>query len=264
MYLRIITKKIWIVVSFVYLNACISPVAEDLPLDSFVAKDPGTLATVRTPADSAAIDSLSNVLLDELVRLKAPLAELYNKGAQDKDIDDAERQLGFKLPADAVALFKWRNGIAFNEKLPLGSQWLFPLGTPASLETALEAHRYYGRNEAYRKQKLLLVFENAGGEMYFLDCNEQSRTFGQIWINDLTALEDGDPVMSVMYGSLAAFLKTMIRCYREGVYTFSVENYMKILERDFKREVSIARETNPDVEYWKKLSESIKEWPVEK
>lgn len=182
------------------------------------------------------------------------MVALLNKGASDDDIQRAEKQLGFKIPPDAVALFKWKNGAAFDEKLPWGAQWLFPLGTPVSLETALKTNRHYRHNEQYRQRMLLLIFEGFGGEEYYLDCHILSASYGRIWKYDLNELEDGGSVWTTMYDSLPAFLQTMIRCYQQQAYTFQ-DAKERILLRDLKREVKIAAELNPNAKYWKELSE---------
>jgi hypothetical protein len=205
-------------------------------------------------AQTTTTDSLLNVLLDELVRAKAPLVDLLNKGAGEAAIQRAEKQLGFKIPTEAVALFKWRNGTAFSKELPWGAQWLFPLGTPVSLERALKAHKRSSRHKTNRGRMFLLIFENFGGELYYLDCHVSSGTYGRIWRYSLTNLEDGRPAWYTIYDSLPAFLETMIQCYRQQAYTFK-EGKLRTLQTNFKREVEIARKLNPNAEHWKYMSE---------
>ena len=95
-----------------------------------------------------------------------------------------------------------------------------------------------------------MVFESGGGDMLVMECDKKSNHYGMIYEYDLGATDY--EVMITKYDSLSSLLDTIIKCYKEKLFTI---NPLKGVNRSnfdlFLCEVKISKEYNPMSEYWK-------------
>lgn len=160
-------------------------------------------------------------------------------------IDEVGEKLNIKLAQSIYDLFEWKNGVYLPEEYYLGSAWLFPLGGFFPIENSIERYEYYAGNDGYWSPTMFLVFESGGGEMYLLECDENSPQFGMIYMHSIGDFSF-DVIISA-YDSLDSLISTIIECYEQGCYRLVGNS----IQSDYELEKSISKKYNPKSEIWK-------------
>jgi hypothetical protein len=192
------------------------------------------------------LESLLNKLYAILVAAEAPVAKLLQNGIDKKTVDETIQGLGLKLPSEVYTLYKWRNGAVVTGSQTFDQTWIFPLGGFPPIEDAIANYEYGAGNDDYWNEKMFMLFESGAGEMYLIDCDDQSSTYGMIYKHWAGAVDF--EVIITMYDSLKSFLHTVVECFEKEVYHFDESGGLQF---DFKMEVDISRKNNPGSELWK-------------
>ncbi len=203
------------------------------------------------------LKNLLNELLEELIRNQSHIVHLLQPGLNSKQIDEKIIDLPIDLPKEVYALYKWRNGINWSDKYSLGEMWIFPLGIFTSIERSIENYKYYqNTNDKFWNESLFMLFEGGGGEMFFIDCNENSISYRMIIMLDYGAVDH--EILITIYDSLNKLIETIVECYKEKIFWFEdtdpnydLQRPLKILNRDSRREIIKSRDKNPNAELWK-------------
>lgn len=195
-------------------------------------------------------EKLLQDLLNELeiqIKLKNPFfLNSLNQGINNFIINSLINGLGIELPPEVFQLYNWKNGTNMDGEFYLGAKWLFRGGVFTSIERSIEAYQYYSGKDEYWKKTMFMLFESGGGEMFIMDCNKESKTFGFIYKHSIGAI-DYDVAITA-YDSLYSWLKTILECYKKNIYHFDNSS---ILEFDFQAEAFISKKYNPKSKLWK-------------
>ncbi len=230
------------------------------------------------------MEPLLAALEEAITRAYAPAAAQLNAGASDQAIQETEQQLGFPLPNQVKALYRWKDGMNIGQEIPFKAHFTSSFGYFASMAEAVETYQYTVLENKEHREKLLQLFSDGRGNYVLIDCNEASADYGKILLFDPFAVDEKHTGLTGLYDSLPAFLETMITCYQEGVYSYkalvteeenqpedeepyragfvSDEDYNKYLDYDEDKEVilrtepareqAISKKLNPQSAYWKK------------
>src|ERR1044072_8480499 len=126
--------------------------------------------------------SLLNGISEVLDKAKAPLANILQKGIGKETIQEKIKGLNINLPGEVYALYEWRNGTFIpDDSYSYDQTWIFPLGTFCSIEESVESYRYFVGNDDYWNNTMFMLFKSGTGEMYLIDCNDESPTYHMIY-----------------------------------------------------------------------------------
>jgi hypothetical protein len=200
------------------------------------------------------MQNLFEELEKELERLNAPVLPRLNSGLSEEDIFSRLRTIGISLPPDAVFLYKWHDGTKLDDHVSNAAQSIFARGAFPDLDKAIETYQYYTHHDPDFKKTYFMLFESRAGEMFLIDCDKESDSYGMILFHDISLLIS-PKVVTTMYDSISTFLKSIIECYQKGIYKFEHTDLGRILEIDFLAEAVLSKELNPKSKIWKHFFE---------
>ena len=196
------------------------------------------------------MQNLFEELEKELQRLNAPVLSCLNKGSSEEEIFSQLKKIGISLPPEAVSLYKWHNGTKFDDHVSNAAQSIFSRGTFPDLDTAIKTYQYYTKHDPDFKKTYFMLFESRAGEMFLIDCDSDSERYGMILFHDVSLLVS-PKVVTTMYDSISTFSKSIIECYREGIYKFEHTDVGTILNVDFEAEAVLSKRLNQKSKIWK-------------
>jgi len=149
------------------------------------------------------------------------------------------------IPKNIQELYQWKNG-TITDDAPLGQCWLFPLGSLMSAEKSFRYYQNFVNSDEYWIDGMFPVFESLGGDFYLIDINATSPTKGFVFFYSRSAV-DFETIIS-KYDSLETLLRTIVECFKSGVYFYNqLSGY---LEFQFQLEREINIKNNPKSAYW--------------
>lgn len=179
-------------------------------------------------------------------------AEHFNPGLDVRQLEEAERELGWRLPQEARDLYQWHDGTWVPDGTLLSQRNFLPGYYFISLREALDAKRLHEQMNEKMPADIrhvpgvlwqpdwLPVFDSGNNKHLALDCSRATEHGAPIIDTDI---ETG---LWTFYASLTALMQTTARCCAEDA--FFVQNGW--VEVDQKRQAAIARTLNPGVEFW--------------
>ncbi len=191
------------------------------------------------------LKSLLSKLYQVLLKKESILPKLLQEPISRKEIDKLIENLDIVISEDVYELFGWKNGIRTSDDYFIGQLWIFPLGGFFPIEDSIERYNYYAGKDGYWSKSMFLLFESGGGEMYLLECDENSPNYGIIFKHSIGAI-DYDVIITA-YDSLSALIRTVIECYEKDIYFLSTTG----VESNFDLELEVAKRNNPNSELWK-------------
>jgi cell wall assembly regulator SMI1 len=168
-------------------------------------------------------------------------ARLLRPGLSPQELDRLQAELGWRLPTEAIELFRWQNGVADDSGVTLDDIHFFPGFHLLSFDEALQQMKVHIAAGAW-KSRWFPVFGNGGGDFKVLDCARMKGCDSA----PVLGFWRGDPDPSEEYCSLSAMMQTIAECFATGAF-FLKDGYLEI---DDAKHTQIAREFNPHVEMW--------------
>jgi hypothetical protein len=189
--------------------------------------------------------------LDELTQIltskQMPVLQLLRPGIQKTEMSKYTHSLPVELPEEIYELYLWREGTRIEENTTtIGEACLFPGGMFCSIERSVEAYKYFSGKDGYWKEDMFMLFESGGGEMYLIDCNKNSSTFGMIFEHSIGAI-DYDVIIPI-YDSLESLLKTIITCYQKDIYFY--DQAFRMLRAEPSGYITEGKSLNPKSDFW--------------
>jgi hypothetical protein len=183
-------------------------------------------------------------ILSFLVHLKRPIKDLLNTGLTEKDISIELRKLAFDMPKEFYDLYAWRNGTEIRPGTTLDDLNFFPGFYFLSLEDAFRQYQVM-KNDSRWNRCWFPIFANGGGDFYAID-------HSQIMDDNIPVIGFilGESEHPIEYQSIASMMATLLDCFKSNVFFVASDGY---LEMDDIGHAAIAKEHNPDVEFWKDL-----------
>ena len=168
----------------------------------------------------------------------APRDHLNLQGAGESEIDQFERETGFKLPSDVHEFFRCLNGVDLSSISNFRDCALWPENVfPISILESLGRHQ--DGSSAYlgiASSLLIRITDNLGGFCSYIDGDRLSGTYGQLFCVDLGLPE---PVQ-LQFQDLQSFLDFTIECYEEGCYGYD-QAADCIVSKSWSEQLTIAR-----------------------
>lgn len=172
-----------------------------------------------------------------------PVAKLLAPGLDDEQMEVLQGKLGWRLPSQAIELFRWRNGLIDDAHVPLGHLHFFPWYYLVSFEEAIDTIKTY-RDEGLWRPRWFPIFASGAGDFIILDCTRGDTESGPV----LAFLKD-HPEQPHQYSSLATMLETLAECFARDAFFLDERGYMG---RDLRKQAAIALGFNPEIEFWRK------------
>jgi hypothetical protein len=120
------------------------------------------------------------------------------------------------------------------------------------LKIAVETYIFYTKSDKDFKKHYFSLFETLGGVMYLINCDKNSPNYGMILNHDISRIISPQ-VVTTMYDSMACFIETITQCYSRGIYKNEQDGTQVLLSSDWRAEVELSRQMNPNSDYWKIL-----------
>lgn len=167
-------------------------------------------------------------------------------------VEKSIRDFSLNLPDEVFELYAWRNGLnpEYLESSEVGEMELFKLGIFPPFEISLEEYNDYAWKNNYYEKSFFPLFGSGGGDYFLINCEDESNERGRIYYFTLSSYEF-DKWIS-MYDSLETLIQTITYCYKEGAYSYNLEEGPS-LQIDIPLEREICRVNNPLSDYWKSL-----------
>lgn len=183
----------------------------------------------------------ADCILSALSSLNRPISRLLRKGLPADQLERLQGTLGWRLPAEAIELYGWRNGVREDPKVVLDDIYFFPGYCLLSFQDALDFRRTY-RDAGLWPDRWFPVFHSGGGDFKVLDCGRSS--------------DASVPVVSVIkgeqpfdeYSSLSSMMTSLADGFAERAFYISREGFLEV---DDQRYAAIAHRHNPNIDAWR-------------
>jgi hypothetical protein len=186
------------------------------------------------------IEKLLTELGSELKKANPELMKNLRPGLPFEEIDRLTTTIDIRLPEMARELFHWRNGTNIPEGRTIEQNWIFPLGFFMPINRAVDMYHYHHKNSDYWRKNFFLLFESGGGQIFMIDCDGNSDTYGMIY--------KYDDKLITHYDSLKTFLETMIESYKTRVLHLSDDRKMLVADDNALNRIS--KKHNPKSTVW--------------
>jgi cell wall assembly regulator SMI1 len=188
------------------------------------------------------IDSLNHIL-EWHQKNDTPVARLLQPGLSEELILNQLKAVPFQMPREFVELYKWRNGVAWDDQQEGQDVSFFEYHRFLPLNEALDVFQssYAIMKEFYELTDWVQVFQDPAGDGYGV--SGAPRVVDQA---PVVFLFEGEGVQ-VVFDSLAKMMETAAAAFGEGAMTW--ENGR--LETDFFAWGEIAHRLNPGIQYWR-------------
>jgi hypothetical protein len=205
------------------------------------------------------LHNLISLLLQELQATGSPLVGAFNPGLTSDVISSKMFHLGLGNCELLICFYEVTNGIddKFVEGKDFGEITLFSLAVCDSIETSIESYQYNVIEHSYWEKGLFPIFSSGLGDFYLLDLRQHQSTYGMIWLFSPTSIIRFGQACTI-YDSLEALLRTIIECYRQRAYFFSMELTSEFSSGPYRQtnaelEIEIAKVFNPLSDHWQEL-----------
>ena len=191
-----------------------------------------------------------NYILESQRNMGYHMPTIINSPASDKEIIEAERNIGMIFNDELKDLFKTINGIDIDGETPSGLTGIIPIHELLSLKGAIS----YSNNMDWNEHKEMYEIEyefgsnlfpfihDGAGNCYWVDLNEGTNNYGRLyWTNTFGDEPD------YLFNSLTEFFEAVKIGYEKGIYTLDKEGY---LNSDYKEWSKICHELDKSISYW--------------
>ena len=175
----------------------------------------------------------------------------FQEGLTRGEIDKLARSCHLTFSHEMHQLYKWKNGINFNTLPDKTDPNLFPLATFFPLEKSLDYYRYYTKSKKLWRDGLFPVFNNAGGDFFLVDTDENSEFYKMIFF-----FCPSDPLINGMItfaDSMNKLFSAVLECYKEKAFFYTFYGNTQFLNSISENEKEIFKRFNPKSEYWLKI-----------
>lgn len=188
------------------------------------------------------IDSLNHVL-EWHQRHQTPTARLIQPGLSEDEILTRLQAVPFKLSREFVELYKWRNGVAWDEAEEDEDSSFFEYHRFLPLEEALANFQtsYPIMKEFYELTDWVQVFQDPASDGYGLSGGPEVTASAPV-----VFLFEGEGVQLV-FDTLERMMETVVAAFDEGVMTWEEGE----LDTDFFAWGEVAHRLNPGIRYWR-------------
>ncbi len=188
------------------------------------------------------IDSL-NRILEWHQQHQTPVARLIQPGLAEDKILSQLQAVPFKLSREFVELYKWRNGVAWDDTEEDEDSSFFEYHRFLPLEEALANFQtsYPIMKEFYELTDWVQVFQDPSSDGYGLSGGPEGAATAPV-----VFLFEGEGVQLV-FDSLERMMETVAAAFDEGVMAWEEGE----LDTDFFAWGEVAHRLNPGIRYWR-------------
>jgi cell wall assembly regulator SMI1 len=176
---------------------------------------------------------------------------ITRKPASMQDILNIESALEITFNNELRELYLFADGTDIDNITPCGLTGLIPIHNFLSLENAVQYYNmsitfeenFHNWEQDFQVNKKLFPFlEDGAGNCYWVDLNERTNNYGQIfWTN--TFGQDPD----YTYTSLTNMFNVIAECYKTGIITIDNEGYLTC---DYDAFRHLSRAYNPELLFY--------------
>jgi hypothetical protein len=139
-------------------------------------------------------------------------------------------------------LYCWRDGVS-SAGGTLGELWITPGFYFLSLDEAAKEAEYLSKFVDNWNDSWFPILSDSSAERRFVDLNSKESHTRSVFIYD----PFDSPVVNRIYDTIESMLRTFLSCYDQQIYSLTTSGR---LVSDFVREVALARDLNPNSDYW--------------
>ena len=191
---------------------------------------------------------LLNELEGILVQIKNPvLSDLNNSGDFDiNQFETAMKNLHLVVPSELHDLYRWKTGIQTEKALnPKYDYQTFSFGNHIDYNATVSLYILDQQTSKICGNRFLpIIYYGILEDPILIDLSEKSGTFGQLYYYSPSITFSPKPIP--IYVSLTAWVKTIIDCYKEGVYLIDKNGTLVINDG----ESEIAKRYNKNIDFW--------------
>jgi len=176
-------------------------------------------------------------LESELELVKSPVLEFFLNGLSKKAILSFFEKEQLVPTEDLIEMYQWRNGVRFKD-IPAGKLCFGVSGVFFPVEISMKV---YNDN----KTDFVNYFPIFSDDSYLLNLDPMSKDAGKISIY-CPSLQIMEP--QSYFDSMTSMIETFIACFRRGCFFYDKNGYF---EQDYSLSFELAKEINPNSEYWK-------------
>jgi cell wall assembly regulator SMI1 len=188
------------------------------------------------------IDSLNHIL-EWHQKNQTPTARLIQPGLSEDEILHQLQAVPFKLSREFVELYKWHNGVAWEDGDEQAEISFFDIHRFLPLDEALEDFQtsYPIMKEFYELTDWVQVFQDPASDGYGLSGGPEVAASAPV-----VFLFEGEGVR-VVFESLEKMMETVATAFDEGAMTWDEDR----LEADYFAWGEVAHRLNPGIQYWR-------------
>jgi hypothetical protein len=142
-------------------------------------------------------------------------------------------------------IYSWRNGTSETTKPSYTKYSFHPFGNFMPIEEAVKVKKQY-EDEGHWEHNLFPIITNYDGDFLLLDIDENSPTYGFLYISSTSMLLI--PPITI-YDSFTSFVKSVSNCYSSKGYRYNKKT--NELEVNLEYEKVFSNAINPRSEFWK-------------
>jgi len=194
-----------------------------------------------------------DLILGKIHVMDYHLLKVLRPPADSEVIKETEIKLSLRFNNELIELYKCADGTNNDYQTPSGLLGFIPNHIFISLKDSFDYYKQYinctdffenSDSNARPGKKLFPFLEDGSGNCYWVDLNEDTENYGQIfWTNTFGDSPD------YVYNSLTSFINVICECFLDGTFFLTPEGYLD--ENSIKFE-SISRKYNQDLKYWLK------------
>lgn len=158
------------------------------------------------------------------------------------------------LPPDFAALYEWHSGKTLAPEKNDERIQLCSFGSPVCLADAVSLYLLdKSTSRILYPQKLLpFVYVDFYSSPLLINLMKRSKDYGSLFYYHPTVSADTRPYK--IYDSPKSWLKTVIKCYQEKVYSVDSDGMFR---SNFDREIILSKTLNPQSDYWNLIIEKV-------
>lgn len=201
--------------------------AQTIQSDSTASEKEDTINHVKY-SELMPIQNHFNSIVTSQKKLKYEFPSLLNPPATSSEIEEIEKEFGFKLNQEIIDLYSLNDGTNFYN-LPSGKTGIFPIHNWLSLKDALGHYKvqiefrndFYNQDTKYSPGKNMFPFLSDGsGNFFWVDLNEGGH-HGQIyWTNTFGDQPD------YVCNSLTEFFKDIDEAYLNKTFFLDEDGHL--------------------------------------
>lgn len=193
------------------------------------------------------MNEILNELEGLLVNLNHPIIDEFGIPESKSEIIGILERTKFTPNDEIVQLFLWKNGLKLADYLRRNGDImeLCSFGSFFAIKDLLSYYLLKLSTETLYHKKFFPIFFSNEGDHVLIDLYSKSKTYGKLFLFAPSITLSSEPMG--IFDSLELMIKTIFLSYKNQIYQLNEDGTLKV---EYEKESKIARELNPDSEFW--------------